>query len=506
MSKRKKPHQTTKNTKKKKEYDVVEYRGDSCYEKEYTWYSFFNEFCVNHNTDIDENFQSPPRWLEATKFRYLKSASKQFTSSSSIVVYDIDSGLDYCKRMFLQTDVEYLEDWKSRGVKYLVIDGNNKRWTIVGYIGNTLKMSFDLKYMNQTLQIRNKTFAELQTDPTLFAASSWLGNLPIKVIVYTNISLTECGEMFVEINKGGVKLNSQEERNSSYNYTAVSIRALKDEYKDKIKNRHTDAKYNEMINRRGLDEAVAKCFLSGFSNMSKFGGKELDKMYEANLLASDYAKYQKFEKIIEDALEIYSLTNLKNSPGEILHIFNLLLLLTNSGYRLNYQYSKMYQEFANWYSEFVVKHSGTTIGRHSNQDGTMAWLKTLAHKNTITLISGFTYDMLLDDSSTKLLYKEENNAKRIASRYQRYVAWVKQQVLEIDPVSGLETKVSRCPLTNKIIPADEIYDAKKWSADHPTRYVDGGNDYQLIDFNRHLEKTISENKSVREFGEIVQTV
>ena len=158
----KKKTTTTKNTKKKKVYDIVEYRGDSCYDKEYTWYSFFNEFSANNKTDIDENFQSPPRWIEQTKYRYLKSASKQFTRGSSIVVYDVEAGLSYCKRNYLQTDVEHLENWISREVKYLVIDGNNKRWTIIGYIGDNLKLNFNLKYTGQTYEVRNKTFSELK--------------------------------------------------------------------------------------------------------------------------------------------------------------------------------------------------------------------------------------------------------------------------------------------------------------------------------------------------------
>jgi hypothetical protein len=343
----------------------------------------------------------------------------------------------------------------------------------------------------------------LQTDPSLFTAAAWLSNLQVNVVVFTNISLNECAEMFVEVNKGGVKLNSQEERNSSYSYTAVSIRNLKDLYVEKIKDRHTKSKYDEMINRRGLDEALAKCFLSGFSDMSKFGGTELDKMYRNNQLAIEADKTNKFRNLIIDSLEIYSLTNLKNSPGEILHIFNLLLLLVKNNYTLNYQYSGMYKEFANWYSDFIVKHSNTIIGRYNHQDGTMAWLKTLLNKNTVSIISGFTSDMFLDDDSTSILYKVQNNSKRIASRYKRYYAWVRQQKLEIDIITGLEVKVSRCPITDKEIPADEIYDSNKWSADHIIRYTDGGSEYQLIDYNAHLEKTIFENKSVREYGKVI---
>jgi hypothetical protein len=496
----KKKTTTTKNTKKKKVYDIVEHREDAGYDKQYTWYSFFNEFCTNNKTDIDENFQSPPRWPEQTKYRYLKSASKQFTKGSCIVVYDVEQGLSYCKRNYLQTDIEHLENWISKGVKYLVIDGNNKRWTIVGYIGNNLKLNFNLKYVGQTYEVRNKTFSDLQKDPNLFQVATWLSNLPIKVIVYTNISLTECGEMFVEINKGGVKLNAQEERNASYSYTAVQIRNLKDKFVKKINSRFTPAKYIEMNTRRGLDEQVAKCYLSGYSELTKFGGKPLNDMYEKDLLAQDKGKYELYSKLIEDAISIFILTDFKNSPGEILHIFNLLYTLNKSGYSLNYQYKNLYKDLARWYSEHSISNTATLIGRHMNQDASLQWLKTLAAKSSVQMINAFNYDMFLDNALCTNLYKVENNAKRIASRYQRYQCWKKQQKEETNAVTGQIELISRCPETNKVIPYHEIHDSLKWQAHHETRFADGGNDYVLIDAIKHLEITINQNKTAREFG------
>ena len=88
------------------------------------------------SSDIDLAFQSRARWSYAQKQAFLNSCLVDMSISKFILV-DVAA----CLAVAIEKeDKEYFQGWLDKGVKYLIVDSNNRKTTLEEFINNKIKI------------------------------------------------------------------------------------------------------------------------------------------------------------------------------------------------------------------------------------------------------------------------------------------------------------------------------------------------------------------------------
>ena len=95
---------------------------------------FTNE--LMKSSAIDLAFQSRTRWSYAQKQAFINSCLVDMSISKFILV-DVAA----CLAVAIEKeDIEYFQGWLDEGVKYLIVDSNNRKTTLEEFINNKIKI------------------------------------------------------------------------------------------------------------------------------------------------------------------------------------------------------------------------------------------------------------------------------------------------------------------------------------------------------------------------------
>lgn len=197
--------------------------------------------------DIDRNFQTDSRWDHYHNAEYIESV---LTSKATNPIHLADIDACYTSATDIE-DKNYFQHWQNKGIKYLIIDGNNRHVAINQFING------DFAYTNATtdniiipIRIGNR-FTDLDSE-----SRKTFNSIELFVIKYTQATRHDLSDVFINLNKN-MKLNDGESLNSYYNLAANSLRTYVDDIKmDKLI--PTAGIYKLDINRRGIDYYILK--------------------------------------------------------------------------------------------------------------------------------------------------------------------------------------------------------------------------------------------------------
>ena len=100
----------------------------------------FTEDLMNSSA-IDLAFQSRARWTYKQKQAFINSCLVDMSISKFILV-DVTACLAVAVE---KEDKEYFQRWLDAGVKYLIVDSNNRKTTIEEFIENKIKIPVSVK-------------------------------------------------------------------------------------------------------------------------------------------------------------------------------------------------------------------------------------------------------------------------------------------------------------------------------------------------------------------------
>ena len=442
---------------------------------------------------LDLSFQSVMRWKFREMLKYLRCTLDGF-ATSPIVLADIDACLQAAKSTKDQFTIEYFEELKKEGYKYVIIDGNNRRSTIdwfftdqvgipTGNYENTASGSVISLFRNSQKTIN---YSELDDQQ-----KSYFNIFPVNMTIVEKISRPELSEYFDALNSG-VKLNHQEIINSWYSSMAEQVRTWSEKYYTLFDGL---IKGGFNVKRRDHDEFIAhwavSCQSEQFStNITKsmvedaYGNNS-----EYKTVVSNYP--EKWEPVLEQTLQVAN-----NFPGKI--ISKSTLLDVANFLRQHTDKSIHEVHFARYMVEVILKlhedpdfiHYDEHTGNQFTYNGMLrdTW-KSLYMRKRVERMNHhfFTLDPKRADEVLPV-YEElrnptEDGSQRFFTPTQRYKIWLKQDQKDIK---------------GNDIPLEELMDASKWQADHIIEWNEGGRttveNGQLMSIIDHQHKTALYNR------------
>ena len=442
---------------------------------------------------LDLSFQSVMRWKILEMLKYLRCTLDGF-ATSPIVLADIDACLQAAKSTKDQFTIEYFEELKKAGYKFVIIDGNNRRSTIdwfftdrvgipTGNYENTASGSVFSLFRNSQKTIN---YSELDDQQ-----KSYFNIFPVNMTIVEKISRPELSEYFDALNSG-VKLNHQEIINSWYSSMAEQVRTWSEKYY-KLFDRLIKGSFK--VKRRDHDEFIAhwavSCQHEQFStNITK---SMVEDTYGNNVeyktVASNYP--EKWEPVLEQTLQVVN-----NFPGKI--ISKSTLLDVANFLRQHTDKSIHEEHFAKYMMAVILElHEDTEFIYHDESTGNRftyngmlrdTW-KSLYMRKRVERMNHhfFTLDPKKADEVLPI-YEEwsnptEDGSKRFFTPTQRYKIWLKQDQKDIN---------------GNDIPLEELMDTSKWQADHIIEWNEGGKttveNGQLMSIVDHQHKTALYNR------------
>lgn len=180
------------------------------------------------NTDIDLNFQSQARWKKKNKQSFCHSLFKNQCTGIGYIV-DVQQCYKNCTE---PEDKIYFKNYLNKGIKWLIVDGNNRRTTIENLINNELKsgvphtLMFNPKNKNKPhVVLGGNQWNDLDNKIKDFI----LKNKNVGYHLITRATANQLSELFCELNQG-MDLNRNEQRNAFLGTTSTNMRELVEKY------------------------------------------------------------------------------------------------------------------------------------------------------------------------------------------------------------------------------------------------------------------------------------
>jgi len=180
------------------------------------------------NTDIDLNFQSQARWKKNNKQSFCHSLFKNECTGIGYIV-DVQQCYKNCSD---PEDKIYFKNYLNKGIKWLIVDGNNRRTTIQNLINDKLKnglphtLMFNPKNKNKPyVVLGGNQWSDLDNKIKDFI----LKNKKVGYHLITRATANQLSELFCELNQG-MNLNRNEQRNAFLGTTSKNMRVLVEKY------------------------------------------------------------------------------------------------------------------------------------------------------------------------------------------------------------------------------------------------------------------------------------
>tara|TARA_B100001250_G_scaffold301581_1_gene263279 strand:- start:615 stop:2033 length:1419 start_codon:yes stop_codon:yes gene_type:complete len=225
------------------------------------------------------------RWTPEIQSEFIRS---MFTGEapSAIVLSDNQECMEYYEDLSI-SDWEYFKAWLGEGIKYLIVDGHNRKVTIAEFLESKVtipKGYYNLKYTTHegdvlsfegNLDSHNNTFKTMPSKLREFFLA-----IPINIQTYTNSSRDELSDLFNQINSGK-ELNHAERRNAKTSNIARVVRDMATEFYDIFVWKKTNAWLSEKeANRRSVDAYLAKMIFMWFNDDLKSNCQSEDNLWD----------------------------------------------------------------------------------------------------------------------------------------------------------------------------------------------------------------------------------
>ena len=205
---------------------------------------------------LDLSFQSIFRWDKFKQEKFLRCTLEGF-ATTSLVFACVEDCLSAALKSGDIESIQYFEKVKKDGFEWIIIDGNNRMTTFSDFFNDKVGLPIgtytnlersDIKY-TVTGDKGQSTVKFSKLDDRL---KKYLIGFYLSITQVEKISRRELSLYFDALNEG-VKLNTQEIRNSWYSKLAELVREMGDEYLDIFDRVVTQIK----VYRRQHDELIA---------------------------------------------------------------------------------------------------------------------------------------------------------------------------------------------------------------------------------------------------------
>ena len=433
---------------------------------------------------LDESFQvgtlDRSRWGSKEQIAYWVSVifGKARTALHWI---DIKECYEYWEE--LGTDNEsrdYFKGLLEKGYEYISLDGNNRTITLFDVDAGKLKFPKGLFSLDKVPNIRVAKPLNINDPAFSKPLRDKFYEREIPMVIYTNISLNECGDLVRNIN-AGMPWNAHQMRQSRPSKLAEFIREMRKEYESSFEKSFSE---KDLIVLK-VDEFLAKLLSYTAHDKHDFSKNALNTLYEepagviSTFLTKKHPWFKTNFKSFIKAQGKYEFTS-HNS------LLDLWAIISDYKFKDNTKVQDM-QKFVDVYFKQLTKLQAdektykspcsTLVDSVFTYSGLLS--KTLNKKVGVyrrNIIRNLIENELIDDG---IITQQENPKNRFFTKEQKRQLWEKQ--------GGI------CPVSKEEIPLEEMFDHTKWQADHIYPFDKGGltilENGQLIRAKENNEKS-----------------
>jgi len=437
---------------------------------------------------LDESFQvgtlEESRWGQAEKSRFFKSVLLG-RAISPIVWIDVKACYEYWKQVGTDNESkDYFQKLISQKYVYISLDGNNRTITLFDADGGKVGLQSGTYHLIDHFNIQVKRGSNKIGKGLVDPLVDKFYNTKIQIIVYTDISKDEAGQVFRDINDG-LTLNNHQKRQSYSSDLANWVRQIRKDYKQSL----TKIFGKKEIVTLKADEFIAKCLC--YTANKDFSGTALDSLYkEPGLVISAYLTkrdkwFQSTMKSFMKEIKRFKWTS-KNS------LFDLWVIISEYKTDDNTQILNMnkfvtcyYDKLTNLIGDTAVYDSPDKKLKEKVLDYSGLLSKSL-NKKVGDFRRKVIRNLIENELDETIIVQQEHPKNRFFTKKQKNQLYKKQDGI--------------CPATKKRIPLEEIFDYTKWHADHILAFSRGGEttieNGQLVcaEFNLRKGKKNAPNK------------
>ena len=414
---------------------------------------------------LDESFQvgtlDRSRWGSKEQIAYWVSVifGKARTALHWI---DIKECYEYWDE--LGTDNEsrdYFKGLLEKGYEYISLDGNNRTITLFDVDAGKLKFPKGLFSLEDVPNIRVAKPLNIHDEAFSQPLKDKFYNRKIPMVIYTNISLSECGDLVRNIN-AGMPWNAHQMRQSRPSKLAEFIREVRKELVESFEKSFSE---KDLIVLK-VDEFLAKLLSYTANDKHDFSKNALNILYQepagiiSTFLTKKHPWFKTNFKSFIKAQGKYHFTS-QNS------LLDLWAIISDYKFENTTKVQDM-QKFVDVYFKQLTKLQAddktykspcsTLVDSVFTYSGLLS--KTINKKVGVyrrNIIRNLIENELLEDG---IITQQEDPKNRFYTKNQKRQLWDKQ--------GGI------CPATQQEIPLEEIFDYTKWQADHIDPFDNGG--------------------------------
>tara|TARA_Y100001938_G_C8054036_1_gene413447 strand:- start:56 stop:1468 length:1413 start_codon:yes stop_codon:yes gene_type:complete len=431
---------------------------------------------------LDESFQvgtiEESRWGYAEKSRFFKSVLLG-RAISPIVWIDVKACYEYWKQVGTDNESkDYFKKLLDQGYVYVSLDGNNRTITLFDVDGGKVGLPSGIFHLLNIPNIQVKRNSNKIGKGLVQPLVDKFYNTKIQIVVYTDISKDEAGQVFRDINDG-LTLNNHQKRQSYSSYLADWVRQIRKDFKESL----TKIFGKKEIITLKADEFIAKCLC--YTVNKEYSGAALDSLYkEPGLVISSFLTkrdtwFQSTMKSFMKEIKRYKWTS-KNSLFDLWVIISEYKTDDNTKIlNMNKFVTSYYNQLTNLSADKTVYNSPDKKLKEKVLDYSGLLSKSL-NKKVGEYRRNIIRNLVENDLANEtVIVQQESPENRFFTRKQKQELWKKQDGI--------------CPKTKKHIPLEDIFDHTQWHADHILAYNKGGRTViengQLISAKSNLRKS-----------------
>ena len=438
----------------------------------------FTDLKINKKIKLEPSFQrgtdDVSSWNDENKKDYIHSTLVG-TATNFIHLVDVNKALIYNEGGD-PFSFHYFAKLKEQGFIYLSIDGNNRSIALKDFRNNEFKM-YQREYPTdrEVLEIKSD-YATYGKMPSRL--KEIYDNTQINLIVYSNVTVRQCSELFRDVNRGK-SLNDQQFRQSYICDTADFVREKRSLHIKSLQNFISAGDIRELYG----DQFIAKMISYAYYN--DFDKGKLDKLYfdPKNGHVEKLRLFSKnnppFLKVLYNFFTDIAVGTNKLSANAVFDYYKLLLDYENENVKVD-NHKEFYKLWLETYED--LQSDTDELYRVDGYDS------KYTYGETVKKIPMSFYDFRQNVIKSKIestaidkgyLIQQGDPKDRFFTTTQKYLLWKKQN--------------GKSPATGKEIPLTEIYDHTKWQADHIKPWDKQGE--TTIENGQLIEAEINNQKS-----------
>jgi hypothetical protein len=421
---------------------------------------------LRHKTALDLSFQSLARWPLSQKIAFLTSLITGM-APSKIILCRIDECMSNCIEG--SDDWKYFNKWKELGYEWISIDGNNRTITINEFMNGEIPVAHGSYLLPNgksiTIDDTCDTYDTFKPEFKKYVDE----NVVVSLTAYVNATRADLTNLFLNINNG-VSLNSQEIRNAILVPFAEWVREMSTEHYVALSKVFPTEKQR---NRRDIDDyIVSMAIFATFDTQQSIQAVEKNKAYEDKSQVS--MSTSRSEKLIKETLKYLKYADEGFSKTSTL--FNLYMLITHiHDENIKVKDAKKFFEWFMSTENRLVGSDRQIMTTKGGESRTYASCNSTMSRDELQARQSEMMKEFRKIIGDLVVARDE---ERFFSDVQKYQLWKKQKGV--------------CVATNQIIPEHEIYNIKKWHADHIVPYEMGGKttleNGQLVSASYNMKK------------------